>query len=118
MTFTFTNAIELTPAQRLTPPGVAVKRQGLSHVLEAWPSNAWNKVAYILDLRFCARVKLNFKRLELQLSHPWVVARSAASRTAKVVVIELVGADGTLGLGEAAPTARYKESADTVEAFL
>ena len=63
-------------------------------------------------------MKLNFKRLELQLSHPWVVARSAASRIAKVVVVELVGADGTLGLGEAAPTARYKESADSVEAFL
>jgi len=36
----------------------------------------------------------------------------------KTVVVELTGADGTVGLGEAAPTARYKETADTVEAFL
>src|SRR2546426_12460806 len=36
----------------------------------------------------------------------------------KVVVVELTGAEGTVGLGEAAPTARYKESVDTVEAFL
>ncbi len=36
---------------------------------------------------------------------------------AKVLVAELTGADGTLGLGEAAPTARYKESVESVEAF-
>jgi len=35
-----------------------------------------------------------------------------------VVVVELTGADGTVGLGEAAPTARYKESVSSVEAFL
>ena len=63
-------------------------------------------------------VKLNFKRLELQLAHAWTIARSVASRSAKVLVVELAGADGTVGLGEAAPTARYKESADSVEAFL
>ena len=63
-------------------------------------------------------MKLNFKRLELQLAHDLAIARSAASRTAKVVVLELTGADGTVGLGEAAPTARYKESVDSVEAFL
>lgn len=33
-------------------------------------------------------------------------------------MVELTGAEGTVGLGEAAPTARYKESPDTVEAFL
>ncbi len=67
---------------------------------------------------FVRRVKLNFKTLELQLAHAWTIARSAASRTARVVVVELTGADGTMSLGEAAPTARYKESADSVEAFL
>jgi L-alanine-DL-glutamate epimerase-like enolase superfamily enzyme len=37
---------------------------------------------------------------------------------ARVVVVELSGADGTIGRGEAAPTARYKESVTSVEAFL
>ena len=32
-------------------------------------------------------------------------------------IIELVGADGTIGLGEAAPTSRYKETVESVEAF-
>ena len=57
-------------------------------------------------------------RLELQLAHTWTIARSKATLTAKVLIVELTGADGTVGLGEAAPTARYKESVDTVEAFL
>src|SRR3974390_639426 len=33
-------------------------------------------------------------------------------------MVELTGADATVGLGEAAPSARYKESARTVEEFL
>jgi len=56
--------------------------------------------------------------MELHLAHPWAIARSKAATKAQVVVVELTGADGTVGLGEAAPTARYKESVDTVEAFL
>jgi L-Ala-D/L-Glu epimerase len=63
-------------------------------------------------------VKLTFRHLELQLAHPWKIARAPGTTAAKVVVVELTGADGTLGLGEAAPSARYKESARTVEAFL
>ena len=63
-------------------------------------------------------MKLNFKSLELNLAHPWTIARSRGTTSAKVVVVELTGADGTVGLGEAAPTARYKESVSTVEAFL
>lgn len=63
-------------------------------------------------------MKLAFKHLELHLAHRWTIARTGGTTTAKVVVVELTGADGTLGLGEAAPTARYKESARTVEAFL
>jgi L-alanine-DL-glutamate epimerase-like enolase superfamily enzyme len=65
-----------------------------------------------------ARVKLNFRRVELELTHPWAISRSKATTRAQVVVVELTGADGTVGLGEAAPTARYKESVDSVEAFL
>jgi L-alanine-DL-glutamate epimerase-like enolase superfamily enzyme len=63
-------------------------------------------------------VKLNFKRVDLQLAHLWAIARTSGTNTAQVLVVELVGADGTVGLGEAAPTARYKESLKTVEAFL
>jgi L-alanine-DL-glutamate epimerase-like enolase superfamily enzyme len=63
-------------------------------------------------------VKLNFKTVELQLAHTWTIARTSGTNTFNVVVVELTGADGTIGLGEAAPTARYKESVKTVEAFL
>jgi len=54
----------------------------------------------------------------LQLTHLWTIARAPGTQVAKVVAVELAGADGTVGLGEAAPTTRYKESVKTVEAFL
>jgi L-Ala-D/L-Glu epimerase len=63
-------------------------------------------------------VKLNFKHLDLNLAHLWTLARTSGTKVAKVVVVEITGADGTVGLGEAAPTARYKESVKSVEAFL
>jgi L-alanine-DL-glutamate epimerase-like enolase superfamily enzyme len=66
---------------------------------------------------FVCGVKLNFKRLDLQLTHTWTIARGSGTNIFKAVVVELTGADGTVGRGEAAPTARYKESADSVEAF-
>ena len=62
-------------------------------------------------------VNLAFKRLELRLAYPWAISRSSSSSIARVVALELTGADGTIGRGEAAPSARYKESVDTVEAF-
>ena len=62
-------------------------------------------------------MKLNYKRLDLQLAHTWTIARGTGTNICKAVVVELTGADGTVGLGEAAPTARYKESVDTVQAF-
>jgi L-alanine-DL-glutamate epimerase-like enolase superfamily enzyme len=63
-------------------------------------------------------VKLSFKQVELELANVWTIARASGTKTAKVIVVELTGADGTVGLGEAAPTARYKESPKTVETFL
>ena len=69
-------------------------------------------------MRFFVAVKLTFKRLDLQLTHKWTIARTKGTNNAQVVVVELTGADGIVGLGEAAPTARYKESTKTVEAFL
>ena len=62
-------------------------------------------------------MKLTFKRLDLQLAHTWTIARGTGTNIFKAVVVELIGADGTIGLGEAAPTTRYKESVDTVQAF-
>ena len=64
----------------------------------------------------CA-VKLTFKRLDLQLAHTWTIARGTGTNIFKAVVVELTGADGTVGLGEAAPTARYKESVESVQDF-
>ena len=63
-------------------------------------------------------MKLNFKRVELCLAHTWTIARTNGTNVAEVIIVEIVGADGTVGLGEAAPTARYKESIKTVETFL
>jgi len=63
-------------------------------------------------------VKLNFRVLDLRLAHTWTIARTRGTNVFKTVIVELTGADGTVGLGEAAPTARYKESVETVEAFL
>jgi L-alanine-DL-glutamate epimerase-like enolase superfamily enzyme len=62
-------------------------------------------------------VKLNVKRLDLLLAHKWTIARTKGTNVSPVIVVELIGADGTVGLGEAAPIARYKESVDTVEEF-
>jgi len=66
---------------------------------------------------FVVGVKLNFKRLDLHLAHTWTIARGPGANVAKVVVVELLGADGTLGRGEAAPFSRYRETVDSVEAF-
>jgi L-alanine-DL-glutamate epimerase-like enolase superfamily enzyme len=62
-------------------------------------------------------VKLSFKQVDLQLAHKWTIARTSGTNVSKVVVVELTGADGTVGLGEAAPTARYKENVASVENF-
>lgn len=62
-------------------------------------------------------MKLKFWRLDLQLAHPWAIARSPSTNIFKTVIVELTSDDGTVGLGEAAPIWRYHESADTVEAF-
>ncbi len=61
-------------------------------------------------------MKLEWTVHELTLKHPFTIARgSSASR--RVVVVRLEQ-DGIVGLGEAAPIARYGESVETVEQFL
>lgn len=51
------------------------------------------------------------------MAHTWTIARGSGSSQANVSLVELTGADGAVGVGEAAPTSRYKETLDTVEAF-
>lgn len=69
-------------------------------------------------------MELTFRRFGLRLTHRWTIA----SRTGPgggdgtdefpVVLVRLRAADGTEGLGESAPSTRYAENVDTVEAFL
>jgi L-alanine-DL-glutamate epimerase-like enolase superfamily enzyme len=63
-------------------------------------------------------MKLAWHRTDLSLAHTWTIARGPGTNLSHTVVVELMGADGTVGRGEAAPIARYKESLDSVEAFL
>jgi L-alanine-DL-glutamate epimerase-like enolase superfamily enzyme len=65
---------------------------------------------------FVCSVNLKFWRKDLQLAHTWTIARGSTN-VFRVGLVELVDADGTTGLGEASPIARYGESVDTVEAF-
>src|SRR5215469_12489782 len=84
----------------------------------SWSLSGSTGIALATIFRFCGLVKLSFKHVDLELAHLWTIARAGGTKVAKVVVVEVTGADGTIGLGEAAPTTRYKESAKTVEAFL
>jgi L-alanine-DL-glutamate epimerase and related enzymes of enolase superfamily len=63
-------------------------------------------------------MKLTFQRVELKLLNPWKLARTEKTSVADVVIVEIVGDDGRIGRGEAAPVRRYQESVETVEAFL
>jgi L-alanine-DL-glutamate epimerase-like enolase superfamily enzyme len=62
-------------------------------------------------------VKFNHWRKELQLTHPWTIARGSSS-TVQINLVELTDANGVSGLGEASPITRYHESVETVAAFL
>ncbi|MFB6152218.1 MAG: dipeptide epimerase [Haloarculaceae archaeon] len=59
----------------------------------------------------------DFERVELPLSTPFAIARGTTS-TAENVLVRVEAEDGTAGLGNAAPSAYYGETADTVAAVL
>ena len=61
-------------------------------------------------------MKLRVWRQTLHLTYTWTIARGSANE-AQVVLAELSDPDGTVGLGEASPIARYAESVESVEAF-
>src|SRR5688500_7148702 len=69
-------------------------------------------------------MKLKISRYDLALTHTWTIASSlkpdgSGGKTVyESVFAELTAADGTNGIGESAPSTRYNENADTVEAFL
>lgn len=58
-----------------------------------------------------------FERLSLTLDTPFTIARGTTTETENVIVT-LEDAAGTVGVGAAAPSAHYGESADTVAAVL
>lgn len=62
-------------------------------------------------------MQLKFWRGELKLTHQWTIARGSASKI-RVVFVELKDREGITGYGEAAPSRRYQENIETVEAFL
>ena len=69
-------------------------------------------------------VQLTWRRFELQLEHRWTIARTqradgpGGDARQTIVLVRLEAPDGSFGVGEAAPCARYRESPETVEAFL
>ncbi|PSQ06308.1 dipeptide epimerase [Halobacteriales archaeon QS_4_69_31] len=58
-----------------------------------------------------------FERLSLPLADPFTIARGT-TETAENVLVRVEGDDGRVGLGAAAPSRYYGETADTVEALL
>jgi L-Ala-D/L-Glu epimerase len=69
-------------------------------------------------------MKINIWRYDLALTHKWTIASSlqpdgsGGKTTYGTVFAELTSDDGTVGIGESAPSTRYLENTDTVEAFL
>jgi L-alanine-DL-glutamate epimerase-like enolase superfamily enzyme len=66
-------------------------------------------------------MKMEIWRYDLALTHTWTIASSLGSggkNIYKTVFVELTDANGLTGIGESAPSSRYDETADTVEAFL
>jgi len=65
-------------------------------------------------------MKLIFRRFDLRLTHTWTVASSLAEGGKNIypaVFLELHDGDGMVGLGEAAPSNRYHETAQTCVKF-
>jgi len=73
---------------------------------------------------FVLRVRISVRQFDLKLAHRWAIARSVrpggsgGTAICRVVFTELTAESGTTGLGEAAPSSRYEETADSTLAFL
>lgn len=62
-------------------------------------------------------LSVSFERISLTLDTPFTIARGTTTETENVIVT-IEDAAGTVGVGAAAPSAHYGESADTVTAIL
>lgn len=65
-------------------------------------------------------MEFSYRRFDLRLAHRWTVASSLASGGKSIypaVFVELRDAEGVIGLGEAAPSNRYHETAQTCLEF-
>ncbi|MFB6093913.1 MAG: dipeptide epimerase [Halanaeroarchaeum sp.] len=58
-----------------------------------------------------------FERVTLALEHPFTIARGT-QETAETVIVRIEDEEGTTGIGAAAPSTHYGETAATVEAVL
>jgi len=68
-------------------------------------------------------MELRYWRHDLALRHAWTIATDLSNGDGgksvyPVVFVELTARDGRRGLGEAAPSSQYRESQETVAAFL
>ncbi|MFN0068926.1 MAG: dipeptide epimerase [Limisphaerales bacterium] len=69
-------------------------------------------------------MQLSFRRFDCQLARRWTIASRTGpgggpgTHAFPVMLLELCGADGVTGLGESAPSSRYREDVETVQAFL
>ena len=63
-------------------------------------------------------MKFSFRPFDLRLAHTWTIARGSGTNVFKVLLVEAVDGDGTVGLGESAPSKRYHETVETGAAFL
>lgn len=72
-------------------------------------------------MRFRYRVQLKYWHYDLKLVNTWRIASGlggAGGNTYSVVFVELRDEKGRSGIGESAPSSRYKENSKTVEEFL
>lgn len=63
-------------------------------------------------------VKIKVRICELQLASPWKIAGTGGSSIHGTVIVELAGAGGVTGVGEAAPSVLHGESVAGVADFL
>ncbi len=72
---------------------------------------SWLDFGWLLGFRL--RVQIKFWRYELKLAHTWTIASgvgTGGTNTFAVAIVQLTADDGTIGLGETAPSSRYKET--------
>ena len=75
----------------------------------------------ILKYAYCKPVKssdfkFSYEKYRLNLQHTWTT--SGSSSDFRDIVIVKIEKDGVTGIGEAAPSKRYNETADSVLSFI